>query len=94
MKKALLLNSIIKAIVTITTSFGIDGHRADINDDEGRQGERSKTIKTLADIHQNTLVWYDRRKDMMSITGSPGDTDAIFDLADRLKIPPEYLLTH
>jgi hypothetical protein len=30
----------------------------------------------------------------MSITGSPGDTDAIFDLADRLKIPPEYLLTH
>ena len=29
-KKALLLNSIIKAIVTITTSFGIDGHRADI----------------------------------------------------------------
>ena len=30
MKKALLLNSIIQAIVTITTSFGIDGHRADI----------------------------------------------------------------
>ncbi len=62
--------------------------------DTQSKGERSKTIKTLADIHQNTLVWYDRRKDRMYITVSPGDTAAILDLADRLKIPPEFLLTH
>ncbi len=58
------------------------------------KGEPKKTVKSLVDIHQNALVWYDRRKDRMSITGGPGDTEAIFDLADRLKIPPEYLLTH
>lgn len=57
------------------------------------KGERRQTVKALADIHMNTLVWYDRRRDRMSITGRPGDTARIFACAERLKIPPEYLLT-
>ncbi len=50
-------------------------------------------VKALADIHLNTLVWYDRRKDRMSVTERAGDTAKIFGYADRLKVPPEYLRT-
>lgn len=57
------------------------------------KGDRKRTVKALADIHLNTLVWYDRRKDRMSVTGRAGDTAKIFGYADRLRVPPEYLLT-
>ena len=57
------------------------------------KGERRATVKALADIHMNALVWYDRRKDRMSVTGVPGDTSRIFALAERLRVPPEKLLT-
>ncbi len=52
--------------------------------------EHRATVKALADIQMNVLVWYDRRKDRMSV---PDGTSGIFALAERLRMPPEKLLT-
>ena len=62
--------------------------------DRKPKGERRQTVKTLADIHMNTLVWYNREKDRMTITGKPGDTKLIFGYLDRLGIDPKYMLTY
>ncbi len=61
--------------------------------DRKPKGERRQTIKALADVHLNTLVWYDRRKDRMTITGRPGDAELVFTYVDRLEIDPAYLLS-
>jgi len=58
------------------------------------KGEGRQTIKALSDIHTNTLIWYDRRRDKMRITGKKGDTAQIFKFIERLEIDPKYMLTY
>ena len=55
-------------------------------------GERRRTVKSLADIHANTIVKYDRCHDRLSIMGGPGATGDVFSIVDRLEIDPQLLL--
>ncbi len=55
-------------------------------------GEQRRTVKTLADIHMNTIVKYDRAHDRLSVMGKPGATSDIFGLVERLQIDPQHLL--
>ena len=55
-------------------------------------GERRRTVKSLDDIHANTIVKYDRCHDRLSIMGGPGATGDVFSIVDRLEIDPQLLL--
>ena len=57
-------------------------------------GERRRTVKTMADVHVNTIVKYDRVHDRMSIMGRPGASKDVFDILERLGIEPNYLLEY
>ena len=62
---------------------------------ERRQpGERRRTVNTLADMHVNTIVRYDRQHDRLSIMGYPGATGDVFTYVEMLDIDPQHLLGH
>lgn len=56
------------------------------------KGSRSRTIKSLADEHINTLLKYDRTHDRLSVMGPPGATGMIFDYIEAMHIDPQKLL--
>lgn len=58
------------------------------------KGEKKRTAKTLSDKLVRTIIWYNRRKDEMSVTGGDGCTELFFRYFDRLKIDPKLLLGH
>lgn len=55
-------------------------------------GDCRRTVKSLADIHANTIVKYDRCHDRLSIMGGSGATGDVFSILDRLEIDPQLLL--
>ena len=55
-------------------------------------GERRVTVKSLADVHANTIVKYDRSHDRLSVMGFPGATSEIFAIAEKLSINLQHLL--
>ena len=69
---------------------------ANVADDILRQtkppGERKYTVKGLSDVLMNTLLWYRRRKNSISVTGGPGDTEFFLSIFRRFNIDHELLL--
>ena len=55
-------------------------------------GKRCIAVKSLADIHTNTIVKYDRSHDRLSVMGFPGATHEIFATAEKLSINLRHLL--
>ena len=86
------------------TDVNVDGSAVVVNGPEAelgidhvlkmtkQPGERHCTVKTMADVHVNTIVKYDRAHDRMAVMGRPGASKNVFDIFERLDIEPNYLL--
>ena len=61
---------------------------------ERQKGERRMTVKRFRDLNVRGLLWYNRRKDTLSVTGGNGTAKMFFEYFDRLGIDPQMLLGH
>ena len=56
------------------------------------KGERRMTMRVMDDELARALIWYNRPKNRLTVTGGEGCTEMFFEYLDRLDIDPQYLL--
>lgn len=50
------------------------------------------TMRVMDDELARALIWYNRPKNRLTVTGGEGCTEMFFEYLDRLDIDPQYLL--